>query len=64
VYGGKYSAFLILKPGETSTEPEMVDYCRGKPAKFFVPERITFVPSLPKSLAGKIEGIDEEGLSG
>jgi acyl-coenzyme A synthetase/AMP-(fatty) acid ligase len=51
---GKISGLLDFEARGEATEREMMDYCRGKPAKFFVPEKITFVPSLPKSLVGKI----------
>jgi long-chain acyl-CoA synthetase len=54
VYGENIRAFLVLNPGETATEEEIITYCREKLAKFFVPRTITMVPSLPKSLVGKI----------
>jgi long-chain acyl-CoA synthetase len=54
VYGENIRAFVVLNPGEAATEEEMMDYCREKLAKFFVPRTITIVPSLPKSLVGKI----------
>jgi long-chain acyl-CoA synthetase len=54
VYGENIRAFLILKPGQRATEKEIVDYCRGKLAKFFLPKSVIFVPTLPKNLIGKI----------
>jgi long-chain acyl-CoA synthetase len=54
VYGENIRAFLTLNPGQTATEEEILAYCRGKLTNFFVPRTITFLPSLPKNLVGKI----------
>jgi long-chain acyl-CoA synthetase len=54
VYGENIRAFLTLKPGEKATEEEILAYCRGRLAKFFLPQTVTFIPSFPKNLVGKI----------
>jgi len=52
--GETVKAYIVLKPGETATEEEIIEFCRGKLAKFKVPTRVEFRDSLPKSMVGKI----------
>jgi crotonobetaine/carnitine-CoA ligase len=40
---------VVLKPGESMTPEELLDYCQGKMAYFMVPRFINFVNELPKS---------------
>ncbi|MFX1454974.1 MAG: AMP-binding protein [Promethearchaeota archaeon] len=40
---------VVLKPGESMTPEELLDYCQGKMAYFMVPRFINFIDSLPKS---------------
>ncbi len=47
-------AFVVLKPGETVTEAELIDWCRAGLAPYKVPKYIEFRPELPKSMVGKI----------
>ena len=47
-------AFVVLKPGETATEEEMIEYCKEKLAAYKVPKVIEFIDDLPKSAVGKI----------
>jgi long-chain acyl-CoA synthetase len=54
VYGENIKAFLVLHPGETATAEEIIEYCRIKLAKFFLPKEVVFLPSFPKTLVGKI----------
>jgi long-chain acyl-CoA synthetase len=51
--GETVKAFLVLKPGETATEDEIVDFCRLHIAAFKVPRRVEFRAELPKSMVGK-----------
>jgi long-chain acyl-CoA synthetase len=54
VYGEDIKAFAALKPGQNVSADELREYCKSKMKKFFVPKEITILPSLPKSLVGKI----------
>ncbi|MFX1324921.1 MAG: AMP-binding protein, partial [Promethearchaeota archaeon] len=40
---------VVLKPGESMTPEELLDYCQGKMAYFMVPRFINFIEELPKS---------------
>ena len=52
--GETVKAFVVLKPGETMTEEEVIKYCQEKLAKYKVPKMVEFMTSLPKSGVGKI----------
>lgn len=52
--GETVKAFVVLKPGETATEDEIVDFCKQKLAIYKVPKIIEFRDDLPKSAIGKI----------
>ena len=43
------AAYIELKPGESATEQEIIDYCRGKIATFRVPRYVRFVDEWPMS---------------
>ncbi|MFW9824980.1 MAG: AMP-binding protein [Candidatus Thorarchaeota archaeon] len=40
---------IVLKPGESMTPEELLDYCQGKMAYFMVPRFVNFIDELPKS---------------
>jgi long-chain acyl-CoA synthetase len=52
--GETVKAFVVLKPGETMTEQEVIDYCKTKLAAYKVPKMVEFINELPKSNVGKI----------
>jgi len=52
--GETVKAFIVLKPGETATEEEIITFCREKLAAYKVPKQVEFRPSLPKSAIGKV----------
>ena len=52
--GETVKAFVVLKPGETATDREIIDFCKGKLTKYKVPTAVEFRASLPKSAVGKI----------
>jgi long-chain acyl-CoA synthetase len=47
-------AFLVLKTGATSTEQEIIDFVKGRIAKYKAPRMVEFVDSLPQGPSGKI----------
>ena len=53
-YGEEAMACIILKEGETITEPEMRAYIVASLARHKVPKYIDFVDSFPMNAAGKI----------
>jgi fatty-acyl-CoA synthase len=43
------AAFVQLKPGKVATEPELIDFCRGRIASYRVPRYVRFVEEFPMS---------------
>jgi long-chain acyl-CoA synthetase len=52
--GESVMAFVVLKPGQTTTEQEIIDYCRSRIAVFKCPRRVVFRDELPKNNTGKV----------
>ena len=52
--GETIKAFVVVKPGESLTEAEIIEYCRERLAAYKAQKRIAFLDTLPKSAAGKI----------
>jgi len=46
---------VLLKPGQTTTEDELLKFCEGKLARYKIPKRVIFADSFPYSPYGKIE---------
>jgi long-chain acyl-CoA synthetase len=55
VLGEKVIAFVALREGFTATEQELRDLVRSRIADYKTPERILFLPVLPKGLTGKVQ---------
>jgi fatty-acyl-CoA synthase len=47
-------AIVVLKPGEEVTEEGVIEFCRGRLAKYKIPKKVAFVPELPRTATGKI----------
>ena len=54
VYGENIKAFVVLRPGQTATAEEIIEYCQTKLTSFLVPKEVGFMKALPKSLVGKV----------
>jgi long-chain acyl-CoA synthetase len=52
--GERVKAYVVLRPGETATEEEMIEYCRDNLAYYKVPKFVEFRDELPKTMVGKI----------
>jgi long-chain acyl-CoA synthetase len=52
--GETVKVFVVLKNGETATEQELIDYCKGNLAAYKLPTCIEFRNELPKTNVGKI----------
>jgi long-chain acyl-CoA synthetase len=46
--------FIVLRPGETATEEEILEFCSERLAKYKVPKYVEFRKDLPKTMVGKI----------
>ena len=52
--GEQVKVFVVLKAGESSTEEELIEYCKTKLAAFKLPTMIEFREELPKTNVGKV----------
>jgi long-chain acyl-CoA synthetase len=52
--GETVKAFVVLKPGVTATDKEIINFCKTKLAPYKVPKLVEFRTELPKSAVGKI----------
>ena len=46
--------YVVLKPGQTTTDAEIMEFVAGQVAHYKQLRRVTFVESVPKSPSGKI----------
>ena len=54
-YGEEVCAWIKLRPGETASEAEIREFCRGKIAHFKIPRYIEFVEEFPMTVTGKVQ---------
>ncbi|MEX2112547.1 MAG: AMP-binding protein [Pirellulales bacterium] len=54
IYGENVVAFVVVAPGQTLTEREVIEHACKQVAKFKAPTRVHFETMLPKSNIGKI----------
>jgi len=47
-------AFVVLRPGATTTADELLEHCRARLARFKVPKDVTFIDALPRNPSGKV----------
>ena len=52
--GEAVKAFVVLKPGETTTEEEILEFCKRSLARFKCPQVVEFVSELPHLPTGKV----------
>jgi len=52
--GETVKVYVVLKPGQTATEKELIDFCRESLTTYKSPKVVEFRDSLPKSSVGKI----------
>ncbi len=55
-WGEAVKAVVVLKEGKAATEEEIVDWCRGKMARFKKPKSVDFISDseMPRTTTGKI----------
>ena len=54
-YGEAVCAWLKLREGETATEEEIGEYCKGKIATFKIPRYVRFTDEFPMTVTGKVQ---------
>lgn len=54
-YGEEVTACLRLRPGMEATPEEIIDYCKGKIARYKIPKYVVFVEGFPSTASGKIQ---------
>jgi long-chain acyl-CoA synthetase len=54
VHGELARAYVVLRPGTTATEAEIIEHCRPHLAAYKRPRSVLFVPDLPKTSTGKV----------
>lgn len=53
-YGEMVKAYVVLKPGATATEEEIIQFCKERLAGYKVPKAVEFRSELPKTMVGKV----------
>ena len=54
-YGEELMAWVMVEPGQSLTEDEVKEYCRGKIAHYKIPRYVKFTTEFPMSVTGKIQ---------
>jgi len=54
-YGEEVGAFITKRPGMELHEEDVIDFCRGKIARYKIPKYIFFVDGYPMTASGKIQ---------
>ena len=54
VFGEALLAAVVPAPGETLTDQELIEHCRGKIGGYKIPRRYVFLEELPKSAVNKV----------
>ena len=54
-FGEEIMAWVRLREGQSATEDEIRDYCRGKIAHYKAPRYVRFVEAFPMTVTGKIQ---------
>jgi long-chain acyl-CoA synthetase len=62
IHGEKVIAFVALREGLAPEETALREFVRSHIADYKTPERILFVPVLPKGLTGKVQRRDLKNL--
>ena len=54
-FGEELCAWVVVKPGQTLSEDELREFCRGRIAHYKIPRHIRFVEAFPMTVTGKIQ---------
>jgi len=53
-WGENVKAIVVIKPGETLTEEEVIEFCKGHLASYKKPKSVDFIDALPRNPAMKV----------
>lgn len=53
-WGESVLAMVVLKPGESMTEEEVIRYCKENMAGYQTPKSVKFIDALPRNPSGKV----------
>lgn len=53
-YGEAVKAFVVLRRKHSSTEKEIIDFCKSKMAAYKKPKMVKFIDSMPRNTVGKV----------
>lgn len=53
-WGEEVLAFLQLRPGESVTAGEIIEFCRARLAGYKIPRRIEVIDQIPRNASGKV----------
>jgi fatty-acyl-CoA synthase len=53
-WGEVPKALVVMKPGVTATESELLDFCRGRLTHYKCPRSVEFLDALPRTGTGKV----------
>ena len=54
-FGEELCAWIRLKPGETASETELIEFCKGQIAHYKIPRYLRFVDAFPMTVTGKVQ---------
>jgi len=63
-WGEAVTAFVVLRPGMSASEHDLVEHCRAHLASYKKPRTVRFVASLPRSHYGKVIRAELLALAG
>jgi fatty-acyl-CoA synthase len=49
------AAFVVLRPGASATEEELLAFLEDRVAKWWLPDRVIFIEQIPKTGTGKFD---------
>lgn len=55
VFGEVPVSFVVMKPGASSTEVQLLEFAAGRLAKYKVPAHVRYVENLPQGPTGKVD---------
>ena len=53
-WGETVKAIVVVREGQSATEDDLIEYCRGKLAGFKRPRSVDFIEELPRNPSGKV----------
>jgi fatty-acyl-CoA synthase len=60
--GEEVCAWIQLKKGQTTTEEQIREFCKGQISHFKIPRYVRFVDEFPMTVTGKIRKIEMRAI--